>query len=202
MTKSPVARLRNERGVTTAEYAVVTAAGCGFASDPDQAAHQRLGPEAPQDAVRAYHEGRRALTVAVEAGGGGGGRAGRRGPAPSAQVAGRRAGAVTAETAMVLPMLVAVALGLAWLVALAATQVRVVDAAREAARAVARDDEPGHARSAWAGGSHRRRRISVHHGADRVVVRSGPRCAARVACWRFLPGRAGAAEAVAAQEPR
>lgn len=31
MTKSPVARLRNETGVTTAEYAVVTAAGCGFA---------------------------------------------------------------------------------------------------------------------------------------------------------------------------
>lgn len=31
MTKSPVARRRNQRGVTTAEYAVVTAAGCGFA---------------------------------------------------------------------------------------------------------------------------------------------------------------------------
>jgi hypothetical protein len=30
MTKSPVARLRNQRGVTTAEYAVVTAAGAGF----------------------------------------------------------------------------------------------------------------------------------------------------------------------------
>lgn len=30
MTKSPVARLRHEAGVTTAEYAVVTAAGCGF----------------------------------------------------------------------------------------------------------------------------------------------------------------------------
>lgn len=30
MTRSPVARLRNQRGVTTAEYAVVTAAGCGF----------------------------------------------------------------------------------------------------------------------------------------------------------------------------
>lgn len=29
MTTSPVARLRNEQG-TTAEYAVVTAAGCGF----------------------------------------------------------------------------------------------------------------------------------------------------------------------------
>jgi hypothetical protein len=32
MTKSPVARLRNQWGVTSAEYAVVTAAGCGFAS--------------------------------------------------------------------------------------------------------------------------------------------------------------------------
>ena len=30
MTRSPVALLRNDRGVTTAEYAVVTAAGCGF----------------------------------------------------------------------------------------------------------------------------------------------------------------------------
>jgi Flp pilus assembly pilin Flp len=30
MTNSPVARLRNQEGVTTAEYAVVTAAGCGF----------------------------------------------------------------------------------------------------------------------------------------------------------------------------
>lgn len=30
MTPAPVARLRHERGVTTAEYAVVTAAGCGF----------------------------------------------------------------------------------------------------------------------------------------------------------------------------
>jgi hypothetical protein len=36
MTKSPVARTRrralNEKGVATAEYAVATAAGCGFAA--------------------------------------------------------------------------------------------------------------------------------------------------------------------------
>ena len=35
MTKSPVAPIRrrlDQRGVTSAEYAVVTAAGCGFAS--------------------------------------------------------------------------------------------------------------------------------------------------------------------------
>ncbi len=30
MTKSPVARLRKEKGAATAEYAVVTAAGAGF----------------------------------------------------------------------------------------------------------------------------------------------------------------------------
>ena len=30
MTKSPIARLRNQKGVTTAEYAVVTDAGAGF----------------------------------------------------------------------------------------------------------------------------------------------------------------------------
>lgn len=30
MIKSPRARLRNQIGATTAEYAVVTAAGCGF----------------------------------------------------------------------------------------------------------------------------------------------------------------------------
>lgn len=30
MTSAPVARLRGEQGVTTAEYAVVTAAACGF----------------------------------------------------------------------------------------------------------------------------------------------------------------------------
>jgi hypothetical protein len=32
MTTSPNARLRNQRGVASAEYAVATAAGCGFAA--------------------------------------------------------------------------------------------------------------------------------------------------------------------------
>lgn len=32
MTKSPVARLRGQKGVASAEYAVATAAGCGFAA--------------------------------------------------------------------------------------------------------------------------------------------------------------------------
>jgi Flp pilus assembly protein TadG len=54
-------------------------------------------------------------------------------------------GAATAELAMVLPMLAAVALALVWLVSLGAAQVRTVDAARETARALARGDPEGEA---------------------------------------------------------
>jgi TadE-like protein len=48
------------------------------------------------------------------------------------------AGSVTAETAVLLPTLVLVAAGLAWLVGLGVAQVQCVDAARDAARALAR----------------------------------------------------------------
>lgn len=51
-------------------------------------------------------------------------------------------GAVTAEAAVALPVLVLVTAGLAWIVALGVAQVRVVDAARETARALARGDDP------------------------------------------------------------
>jgi Flp pilus assembly protein TadG len=49
-------------------------------------------------------------------------------------------GAVTAETALALPVLAAVLLALVWLLTLGLTQMRVTDAAREAARAAARGD--------------------------------------------------------------
>jgi len=49
-------------------------------------------------------------------------------------------GAVTAELALVLPLLVAVTIGLVWLLAVGADQLRAVDAARETARALARGD--------------------------------------------------------------
>lgn len=51
-------------------------------------------------------------------------------------------GAATAELALVLPLLAAVTVGLAWLLAVGAGQLRAVDAARETARAVARGDDP------------------------------------------------------------
>ncbi|MBC9732773.1 TadE family type IV pilus minor pilin [Nocardioides marmotae] len=47
----------------------------------------------------------------------------------------------TAELALVLPALVAVTAGLVWLLAVGAAQLRVVDAARETARAAARGDD-------------------------------------------------------------
>ena len=69
-------------------------------------------------------------------------------------------GAVTAELAMALPLLVAVTVGLVWLLAVGAAQLRVVDAARETARAVARgDDAGGGGRAGPAGGA---RRCGVH----------------------------------------
>jgi hypothetical protein len=55
-------------------------------------------------------------------------------------IQGRQAGMVTAEAAAVLPLLSVVALALTWIVSVGITQVRVVDAARDAARAVARGD--------------------------------------------------------------
>jgi hypothetical protein len=50
-------------------------------------------------------------------------------------------GAATAELAMALPLLIAVTIGLVWLLAVGAAQVRAVDAARETARAAARGDD-------------------------------------------------------------
>jgi hypothetical protein len=72
---------------------------------------------------------------------------------------------------MVLPLMVAVTLGLAWVLALTTAQVRVVDAAREVARASARDESRSAAlalgrRVAPAGSD-----IAIHVQGDTVVAR-------------------------------
>ena len=54
-------------------------------------------------------------------------------------------GAATAELAMTVPLLVAVTLGLVWLLSVGAAQLRLVDAARETARIAARGDAPAEA---------------------------------------------------------
>ncbi len=110
-------------------------------------------------------------------------------------------GAVTAETAVVLPLVAVVALSLAWLVVLGVTQVRAIDAAREVARSAARADGRSQAltlgrRVAPAGST-----IHLSEGRGEVVVRvSSP-----VGPPLGLLGRWAQvdlhAEAVAAQEP-
>lgn len=109
-------------------------------------------------------------------------------------------GAVTAETAMVVPVLVAITLGMVWLVSLAATQVRLVDAAREVARAVARDEPTEAARALG-------RRVAPE-GASIEVVDHGETVTVTVAAevegpgglFRFLPAVSVDADATAAQE--
>jgi Flp pilus assembly protein TadG len=49
-------------------------------------------------------------------------------------------GAATAELALAIPLLLSLTIGLVWLLSVGAAQVRMVDAAREAARAAARGD--------------------------------------------------------------
>jgi Flp pilus assembly protein TadG len=109
---------------------------------------------------------------------------------------------VTAETVMVLPVLAAVALGLVWLLSLAATQVRVVDAARETARAAARDDATGSATALGRRVAPEGSRITVHEDGGTVVVRVRTEVRGPGGLFGFLPAVDVHAEAVAAREPR
>ena len=101
---------------------------------------------------------------------------------------------------MVLPLMVAVAVGLAWLIALAGTQVRVVDAAREVARATARDEGAGTAVSLGRRVAPRGSTIAVHQREDVVVVRVRSAVRGPGGLFGFLPLVQVHAEAVAARE--
>jgi hypothetical protein len=125
----------------------------------------------------------------------------RRGERTSAARRGER-GAVTAETVVVLPVLVSLTLVLVWLVALAAAQVRVVDAAREVARALARDESRGAALELGRRIAPEGARFRIHAAGRevRVVVTAGlpgPDGLVRLAAGAVLD-----AEAVAAKEAR
>ncbi|MFE1246852.1 TadE family type IV pilus minor pilin [Streptomyces sp. NPDC058735] len=79
-------------------------------------------------------------------------------------------GFVTAESAVVLPVLVMFAMALVWGLLVVAAQIQCVDAARTGARAAARQDPPGAvvrmAREVAPPGA----RISVERGAEHVRV--------------------------------
>jgi hypothetical protein len=103
---------------------------------------------------------------------------------------------------MVLPVLVSLALGLVWLLALAATQARVVDSAREVARAVARDEPPSSAQALGRRIAPPGARIDIEADDGLVAVRVVAPVAGPGGLLRFLPGVEVDASAVAAQEPR
>lgn len=101
---------------------------------------------------------------------------------------------------MGLPLLVAVTIGLVWLLSVGSAQIRTVDAARETARAVARGDDVDEAVA-------RGRRVAPD-GADVEVSRAGGQVVATSSAvvegpgglFGFLPAVTVHAEAVAADE--
>ena len=111
-------------------------------------------------------------------------------------------GAVTAEAAVVLPVLVLFALGLAWLVTLGATQVRALDAARETARAVARGEGAeagvGLGRRVATSGA----RITVRDEGETILVTVDAPVRGPGGLFAFLPTYHARATAVAAEEPQ
>jgi Flp pilus assembly protein TadG len=109
-------------------------------------------------------------------------------------------GAVTAELAMALPLLLAVTTGLVWLLALGAAQVRVVDAAREAARAVARGDDVGSAQALGRRIAPDGARMAVSFAEGHVVVQATARVDGPGGLFDFLPGVDVRARSVALAE--
>jgi len=114
---------------------------------------------------------------------------------------GSERGAATAELALALPLLLAVTLGLVWLLSVASAQIRVVDAARESARAAARGDAEGAAVQRGLEVAPPGSRITLRSGAGQVTATAVGQVSGPGGLFDFLPGVTVRAEAVAAQEP-
>jgi len=108
-------------------------------------------------------------------------------------------GAATVELALGIPLLVSLTIGLVWLVSIGIGELRMVDAAREAARAGARGDPPAEAVAQG---------LQVAPGATVTVEGSGAQVVARASdtvsppggLLGFLPGVRLHAEAVTTVE--
>ncbi|WP_042437441.1 TadE family type IV pilus minor pilin [Streptacidiphilus albus] len=77
---------------------------------------------------------------------------------------------MTAETAVLLPVLVALTAVLLWGVLVGAAQIRCVDAAREAARAAARGDPAGRVAAVAQAAAPKGARVAVSEQGDTVRV--------------------------------
>ena len=101
---------------------------------------------------------------------------------------------------MALPLLVAVTIGLVWLLGVGAAQIRVVDAAREAARAAARGESVDEAVASGLRVAPRGSRVDVSFAGDRVRASVVGRVASPGGMFDLLPAVSVRAEAVAALE--
>jgi hypothetical protein len=109
-------------------------------------------------------------------------------------------GAVTAEAAVVLPVLALLALVLAWFVTLGVAQVRATDAAREVARGLARGDAQGSSLALGERVAPQGARFRVSHRSGTVVVEVTVPVRAPLDVLGFLPERQVSTQAVALEE--
>ncbi|MCF6377952.1 pilus assembly protein [Nocardioides KLBMP 9356] len=109
-------------------------------------------------------------------------------------------GAATAELALGIPLLVALTAGLVWMLAVGAAQVRVVDASREAARAVARGDDVTSAEAVALRIAPEDARVRIAEDEGRVTVTTSARIDGPGGLLSSLPGITVSAEAVALVE--
>ena len=109
-------------------------------------------------------------------------------------------GAATAELALGIPLLLALTVGLVWMLAVGAAQVRVIDASREAARAVARGDTAAAAESVARRIAPDGAEVHIVTTDGEVTVTTSARVAAPGGLLGVLPGFTVSDEAVATRE--
>lgn len=109
-------------------------------------------------------------------------------------------GAATAELALGIPLLLALTVALVWMLAVGAAQVRVVDASREAARAVARGDDVAAAEAVALRIAPDGARVRIVVGDDEVAVTTSARVPGPGGLLASLPGARVSSDAVALVE--
>ena len=128
-------------------------------------------------------------------------RGGHRGHRASASPRCGERGAVTAEAAAVLPVLVALTLGLVWCLSLVVAQVRVVDGAREVARLGARGESAATAVAAGRRVAPEGATVRLRRDDDTVVAEVRLRVQGPGGIFRHLPGPTVESRSVAVVEP-
>ena len=129
-------------------------------------------------------------------------REGSRSRTPAAVSPGREdRGAVTAEAAAVLPVLVAVVVALLWLLSLTAAQIRMVDSAREVARVVARGESESVALAAGRRVAPEHTDFAISRSAEQVRVEAVAHVSGPGGLFGFLPAVRVDSTAVAVREP-